>query len=81
MAQAEEVMTKANMAKYEQTTTARQALLETGQKTIVESSPNKTWGSGLRLTDPNALDQENWPKDSINLMGKILMNVRMNLEK
>ena len=41
MAQAEEVMTKANMVKYEQNTAARQALLETGQRPLLKAPQTK----------------------------------------
>ena len=50
------------------------ALLNTGNKNLVESSFDDTWGTGIPLSDPAALDDTKWK--SIGLLGKMLMTVR-----
>ena len=50
-------------------------LLATGNKTIVEASPDKLWGVGMKLNNPDILKPEAWG-DSVNCMGKALMKVR-----
>ena len=50
------------------------ALLNTGNKSLVESSYDELWGTGIPLSDPSALDETHWK--SVGLLGKILMTVR-----
>ena len=50
------------------------ALLNTGNKNLVESSYDELSGTGLPLSDPGALDESHWK--SIGLLGKMLMTVR-----
>ena len=50
------------------------ALLNTGNKNLVESSYDELWGTGLPLSDPGALDESRWKL--IGLLGKMLMTVR-----
>ena len=50
------------------------ALLNTGNKKLVESSYNDLWVTGIPISNPNALDETKWK--SIGLLGKILMSVR-----
>ena len=50
------------------------ALLNTGTKKLVESSYNDLWGTGIPMSNPNALDETKWK--SPGLLGKILMSVR-----
>ena len=45
-------------------------LQNTQQKTIVESSYDRKWGTGVPLHSPDALNSEYWTGD--NLLGKIL---------
>ena len=39
---------------------------------------DKMYGTGIRLTDPQALDDKSWPGD--NILGEILMTIRGQLE-
>lgn len=79
MAQAEETLLRANTAKFLQNEQARNELLASGDKVLAESTKNKTWGSGLALSDIDALNETKWPGK--NLMGKILMKIRSDLKK
>ena len=49
-------------------------LTTTGKKTIVESSYDDTWGTGLPLSDPDCLNRSKWK--SIGILGRTLMNIR-----
>ena len=51
-----------------------QLLTATGEKTIVESSYDDIWGTGLLLSDPNCLTKSKWK--SIGILGRTLMNIR-----
>ena len=71
-------MTIACYMKFRQNTEIGQALMDTGDKILVEASPYDTvWGIGLRPDDPRALDEANWYGQ--NLLGKALMQVRNSL--
>jgi ribA/ribD-fused uncharacterized protein len=48
------------------------------RKSFVEGSPvDKIWGVGLAWNDPKIADKNNW--SGLNLLGKTLDNVRMQL--
>ena len=49
------------------------ALLNSGNKKLVESSFNDFWGTGIPISNPNARDKTKWK--SIRLLGKILMSI------
>ena len=49
-------------------------LLQTGNKTLVESSYDDVWGTGLPLSNRNCLVKEHWK--SFRILGRILMNIR-----
>ncbi len=54
-------------------------LLETGDRKIVEASPDDDiWGIGLAEDDPLILDEANWKGK--NLLGKVLMEVRNQIK-
>jgi len=84
------IMVAVNMAKYTQgiksndiryihSRRARKALLETGDKIIVEASPyDKIWGIGIGLDNDDCLDESKWL--GLNLLGKALMEVRKTLK-
>ena len=63
----------ANTAKYSQNSSAREALLRTGDNIIGEASYNRTWGIGSSLYDPQSMNL-NWKGQ--NTMGNILMDIR-----
>lgn len=76
---AREVVFKANMAKFTQYPELHKLLLDTGDKTIVEASPEDTiWGIGLRASDPRAKDPSRWR--GTNWLGEALMRVRAELQ-
>ena len=69
---------KGLFAKFEQNPSLRQVLLQTGEKTIVESSYDKLWGTGVPLSDPACLDKTKWYNPGI--LGAILMDIRTKLK-
>ncbi|MDN8078696.1 NADAR family protein [Burkholderia multivorans] len=61
--------------KFSQNPDMRDALLATGERTLVEASPDdKVWGIFLEENDPRALDPQQWL--GRNLLGIALMEVR-----
>ena len=52
-------------------------LRKTGQKTIVECTSDRLWGTGIPLNDPNCLDSSKWINQGI--MGQILEGIRNNV--
>ncbi len=70
----------ANFAKFTQDKDAKQQLLATGDKVIVEASPyDCIWGVGLRCDDPKVLDSKNWR--GTNWLGEAIMEVRHILKQ
>ena len=49
-------------------------LLETGNKTLVESSFDDIWGTGIHIASKDALTRDKWR--GVGLLGKILMGIR-----
>ena len=77
---ARDVVYVANLAKFTQNKDAKQQLLATGDKVIVEASPyDCIWGVGLRCDDPKVLDFKNWR--GTNWLGEAIMKVRDELQK
>jgi ribA/ribD-fused uncharacterized protein len=71
-------MYRACYFKFFQNPTLRLKLLETTGKTLVEAAlDDKVWGVGLSENDPLILDSLNYR--GLNLLGKVLMNVRADL--
>jgi ribA/ribD-fused uncharacterized protein len=69
-----------NLAKYEQNAELRELLLQTGDRTIVEASPeDRIWGIGLAQDDPRAQDPTQW--QGTNWLGIALMQVRDELRR
>lgn len=61
--------------KFKQNPSLGKQLKDTGDRIIVEASPEDTiWGVGLHETDPLILDEKNWKGQ--NLLGQVLMKVR-----
>ena len=57
--------------KFEQNPHLKEVLMDTGNKTLVESCLDNVWGTGKTLSDPDCLK---WR--SIGILGRILMKVR-----
>lgn len=74
----EDAMYAACYAKFSQNPKLKAELLSTGSLILVEASPvDKIWGIGLAPNDPAARNQKTWK--GLNLLGKILMEVRTAL--
>lgn len=70
-----DIVRDGNMCKFEQNPEFEEWLLETGDKYIVEASPeDRVWGIGLAEHDERIYDSGNW--DGQNLLGEVLMEVR-----
>ena len=63
--------------KFNQNENLRRVLVNTGNKTLVESSYDKIWGTGIPLSDPGCLDRTKWYNPGI--MSKLLMDIRQEL--
>lgn len=58
----------------------KKKLIKTGDKVLVEASPYDTiWGIGYKDDHPNAEDPSKWRGQ--NLLGKVLMDVRNELQR
>ena len=75
--EAKRILYLANMAKYTQNISAREALLNTADDVIGEASFSRTWGIGMSIGDVRALNTDRWK--GRNVMGNILMNIRESL--
>ena len=68
-------MAKGLSAKFSQNPELRQALEDTGSKTLVEANPKDTyWGAGLSLECEQVWEQHNWKGK--NMLGKLLVQLR-----
>ena len=68
------VVVRGNYLKFTQNKDLLKQLLSTGDKEIVEASPeDPIWGIGMYFTDKNLMNRELWGQ---NLLGKCLMTVR-----
>ena len=74
---AKELCYKGIKQKFVQNENLMQFLLHTGNKTIVESSMDKLWGTGIPLYIQNCLDPKTWC--SQGLLGEILTEIRREL--
>jgi len=74
------IVREGNLAKYQQNPELLEALLATGDKTLVEASPkDDIWGIGVGIEEAKKRKPKDWPGK--NLLGKILMEVREDLRK
>ena len=78
MEKAENIVLKANTAKYTQNLEARRVLIATGKNKLGEATENQRWGIGMRLENANVMNIEYWT--GRNLFGKILEQVRENVK-
>ena len=63
--------------KFQQNPTLASALLNTGDKYLVESCYDKVWGSGKPLFEEDCLEQNLWQGQ--NILGEILCEIRREL--
>lgn len=74
-----DIVFDANLAKFTQNPKMLEELLSTGEREIVEASPeDKIWGIGLHETNPLAWDRETW--QGLNLLGEAIMEVRQAIK-
>lgn len=74
----QDAMYRAVLEKFRQNPRLKNALLETGDAVLVESSPkDKIWGIGLSEKTARQISPQEWPGQ--NLLGQILMKVRQDL--
>ena len=72
-------MKKLAVAKFTQCAPLRKTLLNTGDRTLIESSPSSLyWGSGMHIRHKDALNSE--VHKGNNHMGRILMEVRDSIK-
>ena len=71
---AEEICYEGVKQKFLQNQHLLEALLKTGEKTLVESSYDDVWGTGIPLSNNSCLVKENWK--STGILGRMLMNIR-----
>ena len=74
-----DVMVDVCQAKFKHNEDQRETLLSTGDRILVEGSPDKVWGVGIHWAEESILDDANW--NGLNLLGKALMEVRKKLKK
>ena len=73
-----DIVVAGNLEKFSQNPAARDFLLGTGGRVLVEASPrDKIWGIGLAEADGAARDVNRWR--GLNLLGFALMRVRQQL--
>lgn len=69
------LVTDAIYSKFSQNEDMRRILLATGDRIIVEASPeDEVWGIGMSVNDPDILDETKWR--GTNFLGKGLMEAR-----
>ena len=67
-------MKKALQAKFTQDQTLKTLLLETGDSEIIEASPRDSYWGALALGSATGPD-----KNGLNKLGKLLMEIRMEI--
>jgi ribA/ribD-fused uncharacterized protein len=75
-----DIVLRANLAKFGQQEALRTFLLNTGDRILVEASPDdQIWGIGLAEDHPDAAVPDRWK--GLNLLGFALMEVRDRLRQ
>lgn len=70
-----QIVWKCNYAKFTQNPGLLEALMETGDKLLVEASPyDAIWGIKLGEEDPRAQDRSQW--QGLNWLGEVITDVR-----
>ena len=65
--------TKGSSKKFDKNENLKRVLVNTGNKTLVESSYDQIWGTGIPLTDPACHNKTKWYSPGI--MSKLLMDI------
>ena len=73
-ANAEEFCYEGIKQKFEQNPHLKEALMDTGNKTIVEACRDTVWGTGKPLSDVHCLTHTKW--EGVGILGRILMKIR-----
>ena len=74
----EDIVYRANLAKFSQNYDIQEILLKTRNATLAEASPyDRIWGIGRSANDPKSKDPTFWKGE--NLLGQALMRVREEL--
>ena len=74
VANAEELCYEGIRKKFEQNPHLKEALINTGNKTIVEACHDTVWGTGKPLSEANCLTHTKW--EGVGILGRILMKIR-----
>ena len=74
---AKELCKEGLRAKFAQNPYLLDILLETGDKTLIESGYDKVWGTGIPLHDVRCLDPTAWRHQGI--LGELLGEIRQEL--
>ena len=75
-----DIMKMALLAKFNQNPITKQAILDTGDKHLLEASTDRYWGCGKTLRDPEILTFK-LPAKAKNTQGRLLEAVRKELSK
>ena len=76
----EDIVLRANRAKFGQNKGLRRKLFQTGDRQLVEASPlDLIWGIGLDADNARTTPPDQWPGK--NLLGKIITQVREELRQ
>lgn len=75
---ARDIVYKANWAKFTQNSSLKHALMNTGDKILVEASPyDKIWGIGLSVEDAEKATVDDW--QGTNWLGQVITLVREDI--
>ena len=66
-------------AKFDQNPSLCRKLLSTGEKTLVESSRDDIWGTGIPLSQWDCLNRRYWKVNGI--LGTLLVDIRDSLRR
>lgn len=77
MNKSKDIVFRAVRAKFDQNPNLGKLLRSTGSVLLVESSPDKIWGTGIHLKHEDALQKSKWTSNG--LMSEILSRVRSEL--
>ena len=79
LSKAKDIVLKACRIKFHSDAGVRKFLMDTGDTTLLEAGPDKTWGIGVKWNDAKVLTDTSWKGE--NSLVTILMTVRDELKK